>query len=375
MIERNGFTIHVDSPSDRTTKRRFGINGWIAADEAVDAIWLPSHHPRPLALYERPDVVRVFPLRRCVHGFSGRGHRYDLGENGLLLALRVGGEVFELEHPLPPSAPVPPLRRRLAAAQKLAWLDWRARLASVPARRWELILRRHLFQRELRSNIFRREHTDALLADLAKAVPDAVFIQIGANDGLTGDPLQGLLATVGSQWRGVMVEPVAHLFAQLRERHRARHGLRFEHAAIGEEDGTIAIHRIRTELGDPLWLEQLASLDREVLQRTAGQFGDFADRIVSEDVACLTVRTLLQRHDLQSFDLLLVDTEGWDWRILRQFDLARLRPKLILYEHQHLSSKDASDVHDFLARHGYAWAETPEGDTIAWRLQSAITKK
>ena len=229
-------------------------------------------------------------------------------------------------------------------------------------------LRRHLFQRELRSKIFRREHTDALLADFAKALPDAVFIQIGANDGLTGDPLQGLLAAPGSRWRGVMVEPVAHLFTQLCERYGPRRGLRFEHAAIGEEDGTTAIHRIRTECGDPLWLEQLASLDREVLRRNAGQFGDFADRIVSEDVACLTVSTLLQRHHIQSLDLLLIDAEGWDWRILRQFDLARLQPKLILYEHQHLSSGEHSDAHDFLARHGYEWAETPEGDTIAWRL-------
>ena len=77
---------------------------------------------------------------------------------------------------------------------------------------------------------------------------------------------------------------------------------------------------------------------------------------------------MLQRHHIQSLDLLLIDTEGWDWRILRQFDLARLQPKLILYEHQHLLSRERSDAHEFLARHGYGWAETPEGDTIAWRL-------
>lgn len=368
MIERSGFTIHVDSPSERTAKRHFRINGWVTADETVEAIWIPTHRPRQLSLYERPDVVRIFPSRRFVHGFRGRGRRRDLGQNGLVLALRVGDKVFELEHPLPPSAPALPLGRRFAAALQLTWLAWRARLTSIPSRRWELVLRRHLFQRELRSKIFRREHTDALLADFAKVLPDAVFVQIGANDGLTGDPLQGLLAGAGSQWRGVMVEPVGHLFAQLRECYGSRPGLQLENAAIGEEDGAITIHRIRTEQGDPLWLEQLASLDREVLQRNAGQFGQFSDRIVSEDVACLTVSTLLQRHQIQSLDLLLIDTEGWDWRVLRQFDLARLKPKLILYEHQHLSQDEHSDAHALLERHGYEWAETPEGDTIAWRL-------
>jgi hypothetical protein len=43
----------------------------------------------------------------------------------------------------------------------------------------------------------------------------------------------------------------------------------------------------------------------------------------------------------------------------------RLRPKLILYEHQHLSSEDRQTAHQFLARHNYDLAEMPEGDTIA----------
>jgi FkbM family methyltransferase len=369
MIERSGFTIHVDSPSERTAKSHFRINGWVTADETVDAIWVPTLPTRPLAFYERPDVVRVFPSRPFVRGFSGKGRRNDLGREGLLLGVRVGGQIFELEHPLPPSAPVLPFRQRFGAVLKLASLAWRAHFASAPSTRWRVILQRHLLLRELRSNIFRREHTDALLANFAKALPEAVFVQIGANDGLTGDPLPGLLAGAGSQWRGVMVEPIGHLFTQLCDRYGSRPGLRLENAAVGEADGTITIHRIRTEPGDPLWLEQLASLDRDVLQRNAGQFGHLPDRIVSEDVACVTVSTLLQRHQIQSLDLLLIDTEGWDWRVLRQFDLARLKPKLILYEHQHLSPGEKSDAHTFLGRHGYEWAETPEGDTIAWRLR------
>jgi hypothetical protein len=64
----------------------------------------------------------------------------------------------------------------------------------------------------------------------------------------------------------------------------------------------------------------------------------------------------------------VIDTEGWDWRVLRQFDLARLRPRLILVEHQHLTDEDKRAMYERLAGSGYGWAETPEGDTIAWRL-------
>jgi hypothetical protein len=64
----------------------------------------------------------------------------------------------------------------------------------------------------------------------------------------------------------------------------------------------------------------------------------------------------------------VIDTEGWDWRILRQFDLTILHPKLILYEHQHLSPQERDQAHQFLAQHTYGWAETEEGDTVAWRF-------
>lgn len=367
MIERPGFTLHVDSPGERTARARFRINGWIVADEQVERVWVQSNRERSLEFYDRPDVVRVFPTRRFARGFSGNGTREDLGSDGLVFRVRIGGREIELEHPLPPGAPELPLGRRFAAGLTLAVLGFRARLASNPTDRWNLVLRRHLFRRELRSNIFRREHCDALLADFAEALPNAVFVQIGANDGLTGDPLHGILSRRGLNWRGVMVEPIRHLFIQLQERYGSRAGLRLESAAIGEVDGTVAIYRVRTESGDPLWLEQLASLDRDVLARNAGQMGQSADRIISESVPSLTVTTLLARNQVETLDLLIIDTEGWDWRILRQFDFRQLKPALILYEHQHLSAGDRDEAHAFLRRYSYEWAEMPEGDTLGWR--------
>ena len=67
-------------------------------------------------------------------------------------------------------------------------------------------------------------------------------------------------------------------------------------------------------------------------------------------------------------DLIVIDAEGMDWRILRQFDLRNLEPQLILYEHQHLSAEARDEAHQFLANFNYGWVEIPEGDTLAWRL-------
>ena len=63
MIERNGFTIHVDSPTERTAQSNFMINGWVVADATIDEVSVSGRGQRPLSLYERPDVVRAFPAR------------------------------------------------------------------------------------------------------------------------------------------------------------------------------------------------------------------------------------------------------------------------------------------------------------------------
>jgi FkbM family methyltransferase len=367
MIEKSGVLVHLDPKGDRIGDADLEFDGWVAAERPVQAVWLPATGKQRLTTCDRPDVTRVFPNRTAL-GFSGTSKGRDIGPNGLRLAIQLGDETLEIEHPLPPPLARLSLPERIVSALQLLWLRGRARLTTDSFRRWTLALRRHLLYRRRRSGVFRRSHTDALLSDFATAIPDAVFVQIGANDGFTGDPLNHLITRPDMRWRGVLVEPVAHLFAKLSERYGHDPALRLEQAAIGERDGVIEIHRLQTTADDSLWLEQLPSLDPALLQQNASEFGKAETPTVTEIVPCLSVATLLVRHQMDRFDLLVIDAEGWDWRLLRQFDLPRLQPKLILYEHQHLTPEERGQAHQFLAQHSYQWAETEEGDTVAWRL-------
>jgi FkbM family methyltransferase len=312
-------------------------------------------------------VERVFPNHRTL-GFSGKSKQSVIGPHGLRIAAQVDDETVEVEHPLPPPLPKPPIRERIATLLELAALGCRKWLATNQSQRWSLTLRRHLLYRRQRAGVFRRLHTDALLVDFANTFPEATFLQIGANDGLTGDPLHHLIVRPDTRWRGILVEPVADLFAQLSERYAHNSRLHLERAAVCEIDGTTVIHRLKLGSSDSVLYQQLPSLDPELLRQNAKQFGNVTPPIVTEAVPALSVATLLERHAIKQLDLLVIDTESWDWRILRQFDLTNVRPKLILYEHQHLAPEEREQAHQFLARHNYGWAETGEGDTIAWRL-------
>jgi FkbM family methyltransferase len=367
MIEKSGVLIHLDPKGDRIEKSDLEFDGWVATDKPVRAVWLPTAGLKPLTICERPDVRRVFPNRIAV-GFSGRIKEGDIEPKGLRLAVQLEDETFEVDYPLPLPLARQSFREQIVSAFQLGSLVLRERLAANSSTRWTFTLRRHLLYRRRRSGIFRRPHTEALLMDFATAVPDAVFVQIGANDGFTGDPLNHLLARADTRWRGILVEPVAHLFAQLSERYAQYPALHLERAAICETDGTTVIHRLPAKTDDSLWLQQLPSLDPDLLQQNARQFGLAEAPIIAETVPSFCVATLLERHHLTALDLLVIDTEGWDWRILRQFDLTILHPKLILYEHQHLSLQEREQAHQFLTQHGYGWAETEEGDTVAWRL-------
>src|SRR5262249_18075468 len=59
----------------------------------------------------------------------------------------------------------------------------------------------------------------------------------------------------------------------------------------------------------------------------------------------------------------VIDTEGYDLEILRQLDLIRFRPDLIVYEHKHLNELERTIAADLLIANGYsvqstAWANT-----------------
>jgi hypothetical protein len=93
---------------------------------------------------------------------------------------------------------------------------------------------------------------------------------------------------------------------------------------------------------------------------------DIEDRIVERTVHALTFASLATKHGLDDLDLLLTDTEGYDWEILKTVDLDRFTPRLAIYEHYHLSREDRAACLDHFRSAGYSILE--EGfDTFCLR--------
>jgi FkbM family methyltransferase len=208
--------------------------------------------------------------------------------------------------------------------------------------------------------LLRRLAGPRLLAAFAALYEDAFFIEIGANDGDQHDHLSTIIRS--HRWRGVMLEPVPYVFERLRQNYGLVDGVVLENLAIADQEGTLPFWHLRqaadTERDQlPEWYDGIGSFNRDIVIRHARGIPDIEDRLVRTDVVCLTFESLLRRHGVTQVDLIVVDTEGYDWEVIRTIDLAACSPRLLIYEHFHLSDSDRAECRSHLEQAGYATME------------------
>lgn len=175
---------------------------------------------------------------------------------------------------------------------------------------------------------------DLLLTRPSAARADFFFVQIGANDGLTDDPIRQYVTRY--HWRGLLVEPQPQVFQKLLENYRDEKQLAFENAAVAGEDGTARLF-VADHAHGAANLTVFASLKKEALVRGLGspRAAGVRARVKEVEVPALSVRTLLARHRVTAVDLLQTDVQGYDREVVEQFLAAGVRPTVIHFEHCH----------------------------------------
>jgi FkbM family methyltransferase len=208
---------------------------------------------------------------------------------------------------------------------------------------------------------------DLVLAHYTQSNAEPFCLQIGAFDGVTGDPIYPLVEKYSL--RGILVEPQAPAFEKLRANY-SRFGDRFRlvNAAIAPADGTRPLYRIRQGAPGPDWLPQVASFDKHVVLKHKFASPDLESFLVTENVICVSFTTLLREYADQQIEVLQIDAEGYDAEILRMFDVRRHRPAIVHYEHMHLKRNENEPLVRELMDLGYKVAVTPF-DTLAYLIR------
>jgi FkbM family methyltransferase len=195
----------------------------------------------------------------------------------------------------------------------------------------------------------------AYLLKLTKLASRLVFVKVGANDGITGDPC-GELFLRNRKWSGLLIEPVPYSFAKLGHIYSDRSRFRLEQVAIGNMAGSSTFFYVSESAKDalpnlPFYYDQLGSFDRNhIIKHLDGILEPF---IVETQVEVSPLPEVLARNNISVIDLLHIDTEGYDLQVLKTIDLSTVTPLAIFIEHRHLSTQDRIEMHTILKNSGY----------------------
>ena len=271
-----------------------------------------------------------------------------------------------------------PVRRRLSpylrdprtAARRL-----RTTIARGSRPRMRSVVKRLFAQRGIRLERFPRPllrhpewelrmQLDFALAQRVALNDDFYFVQIGAYDGRTDDPLFGWVQAY--RWRGLLVEPQPRYFSLLRENYEGLDGLEFRQGAVGTRRETRTLYTVAEEPGVPHWAGLLASFERDVLVSHRPFLPGIDDLVREEPVEVIPINELLEEAECDHVDLLLIDVEGHDHELVRALDIERFSPSIIRFEHVHLSADQHDACLDRLIAHGYRVC-LEQNDTLAYR--------
>lgn len=201
-----------------------------------------------------------------------------------------------------------------------------------------------------------------LSARISIPADEFCVLQVGANDGQYVDPIYHLLRE--HPWRAVLVEPLPEPFAKLRQLHRDRPNIIPVNCAVAEIDGQATMYRFENLPGIPSDITGLASFDRDMLERQFKHKPFLRKHIIETQVPAWTIRTLMQQYNLPRLNLLQVDAEGRDYRIIHSALEAGITPSIIQFESWHLSPQEKRSCAEELRDRGYQYV-TIGPDTIA----------
>jgi len=176
------------------------------------------------------------------------------------------------------------------------------------------------------------------------------FIQVGACDGDQNDPIRPFILT--GMTRSILIEPNPFAFARLQKNYEGVPGVILVQAAIGDEDGETSFYRVKKtdkpeDEPDPTL--QIASFFPQHLYK----FGFKPDQIEQITVSCRTLASIVREYQWDRIDLLQIDAEGYDAKIVEMALKMPVRPRCINFEHGHIPLNDRNMLYPLLKAEDY----------------------
>ena len=168
--------------------------------------------------------------------------------------------------------------------------------------------------------------------------------------------------------KGILVEPVKHLFTELKENFKSNSNFHFENAAIYKRNGKKSFFRVNANKENklPQWTQGLGSFNKNNIDLHNADINFISKFILKETVNCITFKSLLKKYKVDHISILQIDTEGYDFDILKTIDFNLIRPDIIIIEYLHITTYQYFAALNLLQNHNYKVSKNKDAfDLIA----------
>ena len=166
------------------------------------------------------------------------------------------------------------------------------------------------------------------------------IIQIGANDGQSFDELSYFIKK--NKTNSVLVEPIVENFTKLQIHYKNLNFIKLENSAISINDEVSKLYKV-----NPKYTSKYGSHISAIpsfSQKHLINHGVNKKHIITELVTPITIKKLIAKYNIDNLDLLFVDAEGYDGKIIYDFlDSSILRPFMI-FEYIHIQNDTFLDL-------------------------------
>lgn len=147
---------------------------------------------------------------------------------------------------------------------------------------------------------------------------DGCYVEVGAFDGVTFGHTSPL-AKLG--WRGLCIEPFPE-YAEMCRKNMRGLNVAVETCAVGDHEGEVTLY------------PYLACSTTNLTEFT---LSNGVNPNYKVQVPLYTLNQLLERNNIpEAFDVLCMDVEGDELKVLAAFDVAKWRPKMVISESNEL---------------------------------------
>jgi FkbM family methyltransferase len=135
--------------------------------------------------------------------------------------------------------------------------------------------------------------------------------------------------------------------------YKSQKNLIFENVGSADNIGDMDFCYLPSEYNEPEWLQQIGTFDRDAIEFNLQNFPNLINKIETKKIRTITLEELFRKNNVSEIDLLIIDAEGLEYKILIQLKYLVIRPAYILFEWGCMKEDVQINLFNFLKEEKY----------------------